>query len=270
MSIRLIMDSVDGHVANISIYSGRISRMAIAVQNDLPFSLSDPGALLRILLASGLPAQGDPYPFSGYDQYFLKDYNLRAIDSSHYTVEMVYQYRGLLVIKDSSTLTSVSSQLHPAAFAPLYVKWTNPGDPNAKQIKKVLTLQTTLPLRHLTASQTIDFIASADVLTAFGGVNDDTWKGLPKGYWLFSEVSGETVDNGITYTYSVTLSTKQVEDWSQLGYMQSDTGKPILIPASDVSTLRATPYAYSLDDSVNGLLKVGMHPLVDFSSLFGF
>lgn len=273
--MRLLLDTVQGHEIHTSIGQGRISRMALAIaaKNELPpmlpFGPSN-SQLIKALALSGLPQKGDPYPHPDYAEYYLKDHIARAFNAWHYGIEMIYEYRGLTVYSDTSTLQSVPTQLHPKDFKPLYVKYRADGlGGTSTLIKKPLTFNTTLPLRHYTVSKTVDFEASQAVLDAFGTVNELPWHGHPKGYWLMSSLSGETVDDGITYTYSATWTTKQKEDWSQFGFLEDDRGRPIPLPEADVMNLRKKPYEYSVDDTVNGVLKAGMYALSDFFSIFG-
>ena len=140
-----------------------------------------------------------------------------------------------------------------------------PGQPGLKPV----TMGAVLPIRNYTYTKTVDFVAGTDVLGAFGCVNQNPFLGLPKGYWLMTALSGETVDDSITYTYSATWSTKQKEDWSQFAFLEDDHGHPLPINESDLNTLRVKEYDYSIDDSVMGIIKVGMYPIVDFFPIFG-
>jgi len=270
--MELILDTVKGHGVKMSFGSGRIVRTGIikAEPAELPAgSTPTPAMLLIASKHPQLPNYGDPYPEVGYEGYYLKDIVINAVTARIYTVQLVYEFRGIVTIKDSSTLSMVNSQLHPDGFTPIYVQWINPNDPNAKTIKKVANVRSPLPMRHVTFKATVDFQASNDFLSAFGSVNHDTYRGLPKGYWLYTGIEGESLDDGITYTFTATISTKQREDWSEVNFLVDDRGQPIPLPEADVEALRSKPYEYSIDNSTNGVVKVGMAPLADFTSLFG-
>jgi hypothetical protein len=265
----LHLDQPQGHEIDSSIGAGRISRMGLVIASpiELPSIIPSPNMLVKALKTAGLPQKGDSYPHADYEDYFLKRHIVRAFNAFHYGIEMVYEFRGLMTVQDTSTLSTVTTELHPKSYEPLYVKWKAAGE--LQPVTKVLRLQTMLPMRHLVVSKTVDFEAAPDVLAAFGGVNKLPWMGLPIGYWLFSAIDAQTVDDGITKTYTATFSTKQKEDWSQLGFMTDDAGQALPIPKADVMALRAKPYAYSIDETVNGLLKVGMHDMFDFFQIFG-
>jgi hypothetical protein len=268
--MRLRLDTVTGHEVISSIGNGRISRMALATISpaELPSLTPSPSQLVLALSALGLPQKGDTFPFFGYDKYILKTHIARSFDALNYGIEMIYEYKGLLTVQDTSTLSSVPTQLHPKDFKPLYVKYTPPG-PNGQQIKKLLTLNTMVPMRHVIVSAQVDYQAGGGVLEAFPSVNQIDWMGLPAGYWLYSGIDAYTDDNGLTRTYTATFSTKMTQDWSQLGFIEDDSGQAIAVPEADVAALRAKPYAYGQDDSVNGLLLVGMQRLRNFYDIFG-
>lgn len=265
----LKLDTVSGHEIDQGVYSGRILRTGLVIGLPLGFgSFSNQNVLIQALSVLGMPQIGDPWNASDplYKDYFVKRINLRAISATQAIATIQYEYLGLLTISDSTTISSVTTQLHPKDFKPLYVRYTPAG---GTVIKKLVSLQSALPLRHLTFNQTIDHMASTDVINAFGTVNDQPWQGLPIGYWLFSDIDGYTQDNGITYTYTAIFTTKQRENWLQLGYMEDDTGQPIIVPEASVAAIRSQDYFYGQDTSVDGVLVAGLHDLSDFFAIFG-
>lgn len=269
--MRLILDTVQGSEANVAVYEGRLIRTAIVKDPPLGVgAISNPAAVIAALSAFGMPQRGDPFPDAAFQDYFLKRHVVRALTATTLAVQLIYEWHGLLTIVDTSTLTNVQTQLHPNGFVPIYVSWQNPNDVAGGTVKRVATFNTTLPLRHVIASQTVDHPASSGVLNSFASVNKYPWNGLPAGFWLFSGLEGESDDNGITYRYTCTLTTKQREDWSQIEYLKDERGVAVIVKSTDVTALRVKPYAFSIDTSVNGVTKVGLYPLVDFSTLFGF
>lgn len=265
MALTLTLDRVQDAEVDSSIFVGRIIRTAYYSGLPLPSGTPDTSALLQVLIAAGMPTKGSLFP--GTTKYFLKRHIIRPTSNSTGIVIMVYEFYGLTTFTDSSTLSGVPTQLFPGDFTPLYVFGDIGSD--GKKFSKLLTLQTQLPMRHYVASTTVTFEAGAGVRTGFKKVNNQTWYGRPKGYWLCSALEGATQDDGITYTYTVVFSTKDSEDWSQLGFMTDDTGQAVYVKPSDVATLRAKPYSYSQDTSVKYLNKVGMFALADFNAIFG-
>lgn len=265
--MRLRMDLVEGSEVESAIYTGRIIRMAMVSDVPLPLQTPDPTAMIRALGAMGMPQKGDKYPAAGFDQYYCKRHIVRAVPGPIFLISIIYEFLGILTIRDSSSLSNVPSQLGAQDYEPFYVSWTPPG--GAKPILKILTLNTVLPMRHLTISQTVPYRMGSALLDAYGSVNDAAWQGLPVGYWLFSDLDGGSNDDGITYTYSVTLSTKQWEDWSQMGFLEDDNGQAVPVDKDQVSALRKQAYQFGMDQTVNGVTKVGNFPTADFGSLFG-
>lgn len=269
--MKLRLDTVHGHEIITHVSQGRISRMALATAavGELPSLVPSSSQLINALSVLGLPQKGAEYPHPDYEDYYLKTHIARAFDALNYGIEMIYEWKGLRTITDTSTLSTVPTQIHPKDNKPLYIRWLPPGvtDP-LKAVTKLLTLNDHIPMRHLIISATLDYMASPDVINAFPSVNQFDWMGLPKGYWMYSGIDGFTDDN-ITYTYTATFSTKQIEDWSQYGFMYDDTGQPIAVPEADVVALRTAAYSYGRDTSKNGILKVGMKREKDFFNIFG-
>lgn len=268
MAMRLILDTVSGAELDSGIGAGRILRTGLIIGIPLPMYPPDPTILVQALEASGMPQKGDPHPAPGYEKWFCKRHIIRPVNAGQATVVIVYEYLGILSIIDSSTLSGAPTQLWPQDFTPLYVHWRPASDPT-KDLPKLLTLNAMLPLRHITISQTIDHEASPDVLAAFKTVNNQPWMGLPKGYWLFSGIEGSSQDQGITYTYTAVLSTKQTEDWSQMGFYVDEAGHNVYVDPGLVSALRSEEYTYAIHDTVNGVTKVGMFDLSDFQAILG-
>lgn len=281
--MQLILDMVEGSKADIGIYQGRISRMGMLIGVPLGFVISNPSAIVAGLAASGMPQKGDKFPDPDYPDYYCKYHSFRGLGAKGVVgVEIVYEYLGLLTIKDTTTLSSDMRQIHPNGQA-MYVTWKDPSDAS-NVITKVATMPCLLPMRHITISQTVAYVASDDVVNALPAVNSDNFMGYGPGYWLYSGLEAETVDAGITRTYTVTLSTKVFEDWSTYAWLQNDNGQNIYVDPTNVSLMRNEPYIYGVNDGAGsvtnpatgwgilqniGLIKVGFYPMVDFSSLFG-
>lgn len=271
----LILDTAAGAEIEQGIQTGKIVRTGLII--GLPLGVFGPNQFaVQAALdgVAGMPALKSVWDSSDpiYSQYFLKRRIARAINANHAVVMLIYEYYGLLTVSDTSSIQSVTTQLHPKDFTPLYVYYTpiaGLGDPAPQKITKLVNLQSALPLRHLTVSQTIPHMASSDIIDAFKTVNSSTWQGLPAGYWLFSAIDGYTQDDGLTYTYSATFTTKETENWLQLGFMEDDTGQPVFVPPATVAGVRALPYFYGKNNTVDGILVAGMYDLADFFSIFG-
>lgn len=266
--MRLRLDVVQGTVLDTMVKVGRYTRMGIVSSIPVNFSTPSNDVLIRALAVSGLPQKGDRLTsYAPYDKYFLKRHIVRPFDATTCLIEMWYDYNGVLRVRDSSQLSSVPSQINPQTKNALYVTYQPPG--GGKPIKKLATLVSPLPMRQLVFSQTVDFMASPAVLECLGGVNHQAWQGLPKGYWLCSGLDASTDDEGITYDYTATFTTKQVEDWSQYAFMTDDTGQAVEIPQANITTMRNAEYSAGETSDPKGILKVGMFSERDFLTTFG-
>lgn len=273
------MDKVQGGAeANIAVYEGRIIRAGTIYDPPLGLVIGNPSALVDQFniapFGDLMPALGDRFPDPNFQDYFLKRYIVRPQTAKILTMLFVYEWHGLLTVMDTSTLSNTDTQLLQDG-TPLYVQWKNPLDTNGKTIKRVATYNTTIPLRHVIARQTIDHAASESVLQAFGTVNKYPWYGLPIGYWLFSGIEGISDDNGITYTYTATFTTKQIEDWKQIQYLKDDHGVAVIADPLQTAYAKTHDYQYGIINYVagspfNGISVVGLKKMTDFSSVFAF
>lgn len=268
--MRLILDTVSGHELVSGAEDGQCIRMGMIIADklELPKFVSDATILRRALSLPNIPNIGDPLDAGDYKHFVVRRYILRAVTALHYSIAIVYKWLGPLRIRDSASLSSVQTSLFPNGFIPIYVIWKDPN--NAKNIiKKIANFNSVLPVRHLVFSQTVNYEANVNVIDAFGGVNDQVWQGKPKGYWMYTGIDGETLDNGKTYTYTATFTTKQREDWSQMDYMTDERGQPVFINPDKLSKLRKKEYFYGIENDFSGIVKVGLYQPYDFKSIFG-
>lgn len=264
----LKLDTVSQTSLDSSTFDGRMVRTGLieAVLGELPMFIPDPTMLVKALATSGLPQKGDQFPFAGYEDWIVRRHRINAINAFQYSVLIIYEWLGALRVRDTSTLESIPIQTHPGTNKPFEVTYLGP------QSRKQLTFNQLLPLRHLVVFKTVQYEARANVLAAFGSVNDDVWQGLPKGFWMVSALDGDTYDNGQTYTYTVTFSTRQTRDWSDFGGITDDYGHAIHVAnaASIVFDLKAQPYKYDIIGVTDqGFLRTGNFPLASFATVFG-
>lgn len=271
------LDKVTGHELEYGVWTGQIVRCALVMfeQSDVTAGSvpdADNATAVLALVGSSLPARGSSYPVTGYDAWRLKRFRVSALNSIHFIVQMFYVWDGTRVVRDSSTLQMVNSQIHPKDHKPINVTWTSPAtayNPHPVTTTKLGSVKVPLPLRNLTIQETVDYQYSNSYPETLGSVNDATWYNYPIGYWMVTYIDGVTSDDGLTYTYTATLTTKMFEDWSEVVFIADDRGRAINIPEDSVKALRDKPYEYGRDTSVNGLTKVGMFPTTNFTSLFG-
>lgn len=259
------LDLVDGAAVTRAINRGSYTRMALVRNNGLPLAVPTPYELIKLLDDGALPWFGDALDGAEFKEWFLKGFDIKPQTAVLYSVTLTYLYRRDFSVRDTSSVQMVKSQLMPTTFEPFYIQNPGTGGPT----KRVVNVSIPLPVRHLIVKGTLPYEAAPDVAAGLGGVNDDVWQGYPKGYWLVTDVDGYTDDNGITFTYQVTFTTKQTENWAVLEFFRNDHGVAYAIAPTNVATLRGTLYANSINSSVNGLLLIGAYKLVNFPSVYG-
>jgi hypothetical protein len=304
MAFQLKLDTVQATEFSQTAVDGRYLRtgLLIAGPSDIPLAIPAPDPVIKSMNALGMPQLGDPLPLAGYEDWIVRGHIIRPQTYKNYVLIITYQWLGALQIRDTSTLSSVPSELNPTNFFPFVVKFTRPGTTQASW--KSLRLPAFEPLRHLTYTKTVQFEARETVIQAFGGVNDALWNGLPSGYWLLSGLEGQTIDNGRTYTYSATFSTRQKRDWSEYSLIKDDQGHSTAHTKAQIAQIQAvmgrtyraiwdddehytvsndasTPpgapvapplagyHAYSMDNSVNGFIRAANLACYDFTTIFG-
>lgn len=273
----LKLDTVQGHEVLDGFRRGQIVRKGkvLFTPGELnPFSTTEgsPTVLTRAINIGGMPFKGDPYPDPRYSSYFLKTFRANAVSATIVEIDLIYEYQGQIIIRDTSSLTGVEVQLHPSDGSPMYVKWRSNTAVPATEKVNLASFKSTQPIRYFSFQQTVAFVASPAILSAFGTVNSITWHGLPKGYWLLSGLDAYSDDNGLTWTYQATWSTRCTRDWSEYSPMMNERGLPVL--GSDATTVAAVKALYATDydygfTMINGITKAGLYPLSDFLALFG-
>jgi hypothetical protein len=128
----------------------------------------------------------------------------------------------------------------------------------------------------------------AAIKNSLGYVNDATWQGLDKGYWLMMDYQTDVAKFAGYYTYSASAITKIREDWGEPSMLRDHlAGKLVQIDpdakraAQLAEDFMKQPYEYGMKqltttDSVSGttlmkgLGKIGDYETTSFSAIFGF
>lgn len=252
---------------------------------DLPAfkSMADATVMFRGLSLPGLPQEGDKLTTALHD-WICMDRSIRPFNAIQWQVFCIFRWTGALQIKDHTSLQESTSVLNPKTMKPVYNKWTDPnpatGSP-PRTIIKLCHFRDFLPLRNLTYTKTVPFEASADVGSSRACLNDQFWQGYDIGFWMVSDVYGESLDNGITYTYSVTFTTNELYPWSSLQELEDDTGQPVYVDPVKYKALLAKPYVYGYQDpddtGINGpttatcpgLTRCDRFFTINYPSVFG-
>jgi hypothetical protein len=270
--MRVKLDAVSQHELQQGALAGSIIRTAIININigELPVAIPDPTMLIKALARPEIPSIGSSYPAPGYDDWVVRRYVLRPVNAITYICLIFYEWLGAIRIRDVSTLSVEYSQIDRATNTPYKLSYLGLRD--FQPITKTPRIPIQTPLRHLIFSKTIKTEASVDVLNAYPSVNSKPWQGYPTGFWLFSGIEGESLDNGLTYTYTAIFSSRITRDWSEFDTITNNRGETITFSPAEVEAIRnviVKTYIYGQNSSADGFLRVGPYPMNDFQALFG-
>jgi hypothetical protein len=267
------MDTVSGAELNKSTMSGYYVRTGLIklTSADLPV-VADTSIIWNPFALSGCPQEGQPIN-SSYPDWICLSRSVKPVNTLTWRLFTVYRWMGAIGIRDHTTLQQIDSFLNPSTMQPVYNIWKNPNaaEGTPPTIPKLCHFRDFLPVRSLTFTRTVNFEASAAVESAIRSVNQVNWQGLPPGYWLVTDIDGQSQDNGITNTYNVTFSTQTIYDWSSFDYMEDFRGEAVYIDPVKFNTLITNAYTYGTPDTTtcSGVVRLGRFPMVDFYSVFG-
>lgn len=274
MAVSIHLAKVDG--ARLSAESLRRELVVPGWADDVDVTgTSDSEVLLNLLDAGGFPAFGSG--LVGHPGYFLARVNMQASSSKFRRVyfDLVFSTDAggdvnAYIIRDRTGLAQIQTQKIGGKW--LRMDYLKDG---VALPKDNLTIIVQRPMRSFQVTRIIAGEPSDTIRNAVGKANNATWKGLPVGYWLLTEVSTDLARYGGYYQLTISASTKVSEDWSTFGVMQNkNDGKFITATNAQLAALIATGYSYDItyaDGSIlSGVAKVGPYDLVDFSTVFGF
>lgn len=181
---------------------------------------------------------------------------------------------GASIIRDRSQVVQVTTDRVGDHWIVLQYKkpFDEPVKPDT-QLVEVL-----VPARTLEVTRVVAGKPEESSRNNIGMVNNATWCGLPKGYWMVNSVGSDLVRYQGYYTYTLSAASKVHEDWSQvLKLWNKENGKYVDVSDEVLAALMAVDYAYGLtypatDDAtdVAGAARLGYYKLADFTTLFGF
>jgi hypothetical protein len=275
----LVLDSVED--AQIDRDHGRYKVVRGGWVYGLDTTLPQPEILASALSATGMPADGSAFPATALARAILVRIVVSAIRGRKTKARVLLFYEqptfntvtegaSVFILERNRSSVWVEAQLHPKDKKPMRFKWANPRDANDKRPEANATIRHLKPILTLTASGYIIGSPPTAYESAYKKVNNATWNGYPKAYWLYMGAFDRTDDNGTSYSIRLEFLNNVDEDWSQYEvYRDPNTG--LLLPVADahVAELKALPYAYGFDTR-NGIIKTGMYDLANFTTAFGF
>jgi hypothetical protein len=272
------MDTVDGAQVRKSTTSGYFVLTGnLYVQNgDLQaFKVNaDSRVMLQGFNLSNVPKEGDKLDNVNYKNWICVDRQIVPRSALVYQIICIFRWLGSLQIRDHTTLEQITTVLNAGTKKPIYNTWTDPNPApgtTARTIKKLCHFPRYRGLRNITYTKTVNFTARDAVLQAKNTCNDSPWFGLDAGYWLVSDILGDTFDAGITYTYSVTFTTRDEISWSEYNILEDDRGQQIYVDPAKFNTLVNKTYTAFLEDNTTcpGVVRHDPYGTTNYPLVFG-
>jgi len=274
------MDTVEGTDLYASTTSGYFIRTGLLHIQSTDLPALKVNADSRILFNAldtttipNMPAWGDILS-STWHEWVCVARQIKPRSALLADIFVTYRWLGALQIRDHLSLEPITTVINPGTRKPIYGKWLDPNPApgiTARLLPKLVHLPMYRVIRNITFTKTMNFTARDAVLQAKKCVNDAPWMGLDAGYWMVTDIDGSTPDGGITYTYSVTFSTRDELSWAEFAIVEDDTGIEVTIDPVKFNALVIKPYAAFSEDSTTctGAVRVDLYNTVNFPTVFG-
>lgn len=265
----------------------RFVRPAIVEGIDLTVVGSDLSEALFIAMTEvSNKAAANPLSGSHADMYLRKIF-LRAISDQTARAELVYETLQIgggppstYVLTDGAFLTTFQTNRMPGTHKPFSTHYEDLDGENRvpEDGSDRVTMSLLRPMRKLNVSALIYGRPQTGGQDAIGSVNDAVWptsgdsSPKPVGYWLLTDYTTAWTRYGGYMQLSATALTKVREDWSETGILLNKlTGKYVDVDDTVIDALLAKPYTNTVDSPFgDGIIRVGIYPLVSFSTIMGF
>lgn len=288
----LTLDIAEGARVETSPTDLRITRVCLA--ENIP--TTNPRALLSTALGmDGLPRYNEIHP--EFPQASVRRFvvtptgepNSAWIDVIYETPGPMSGEYGLWYVRDETTVhqemwgvdwngESIVAEFTPPAAA--VTPGFSPVAGGAKKIPFALEVPRLVPMRTITVAGYLRTPPSGRMLYTLGSVNQKTWFGLPKGFWLCTGLRADAHltskklknDAGIQAKgigISMTFISRVYRDWREYGFYRDFQNKLTEIDRSVVGDLVKIGYR---QDQIRKekVTVVGLYPMADFRDIFGF
>jgi hypothetical protein len=272
----LVLDTV----ARANIQQGqdgtRITRTGFI--RDIDTTVPPEQILAQALSVSGMPAYLEAYPHPSYSSSLCRR---RLIDTipgvnTRVNVTLLYDTGGIavpppstFVLTRSTTLVERETEVHPKDWKPLTIGWTNPNDAADVRKDDTARMRFLSPFQRLIATGYYIGEPPTAMTDDIGKVNSSTWRGQPKGSWLYAGETDKSQDLGLSYNIQLEFWRKPGEDWRSLALFRGEHGEYLKVTPVDAYALKTQTYTYGVT-SKNGIICAGLYDLADFSTTFGF
>lgn len=192
-----------------------------------------------------------------------------------------------VVHEQRTTVTVTRSRLpHVNDGNPLVLGWVDPALASNKVAPQLVQLQVTKPALEVVLAGRfnqrptyLDGTTHKIIGNAQGTVNDDTWMGFARGYWLFAGAESTREPGQPTRTVRFTLMNLLDQDWSDYLNPYHPSGEVVNPAASQFAALDAGDGGYPTEAEkyirpaiaswvTNGIARVGPYPVLEFDKVF--
>jgi hypothetical protein len=281
MAATLLPDIIDGAILDNGTDFVRAVRSFHVKDINVQGVGFDPLVLVKSLQAAGMPQLNDLHPVGNPYLRVVRQI-VRGIANDQCRVEVVYETPqfgggvvtpgGAFILTDSTSLVSEQVQLDGSGKA-LMVK-LGLAEALAFIPGQQLTMSRLSPLRVIALTGTVE--ASTQQMDncrmAIGRVNNQTWAGLDRGYWLCSQFDSETQDLGESYQVRAQFTTHQYRDWKSYGFWKNAVGEleqETTTAQGDTENMMKAGYVFGQTYGSHGFMTVGFYDFADFGAIFG-
>jgi hypothetical protein len=283
MAATLLPDIIDGAILDNGTDFVRAVRSFHVKDINVQGVGFDPLVLVKSLQAAGMPQLNDLHPVGNPYLRVVRQI-VRGIANDQCRVEVVYETPqfgggvvtpgGAFILTDSTSLVSERVQIDGSG-KPLLVKIGGGllGDLTFAPAQQI-TLDKLSPIRVIALTGTVE--ASTQQMDncrfSIGRVNNATWAGLGRGYWLCSQFDSETQDLGASYQVRAQFMTHQHRDWKSYGFWKNAVGEldqQTIDAAFATEAMIAAAYTFQQNYATHGAMTVGLYDFADFGAIFG-
>lgn len=274
----LLPDIIEGSEFINEVGAISCTRVFTVMDIDVQATGFDPNVLVKALAMSGMPQLNDSHPSIGNCP--LRRHIVRG--QSNNQAKILAQYEspqlgislppaGTFLVRDSTILATERVQLGPHA-RPLKVIYG--GLTSSQRIDQLVSMDRLTPMRSLLIAGLIQ--ANPTQMDNFresvGKVNDRTWAGKAKGFWLCSQFESDTFDLGKTYQVNAAFTTRQYRNWMNYGWYFDALGhvpQQSLSGEQEIQNLMAQEYGFEIRQTGIGFMTAGLYEMFNFAAVFG-
>jgi hypothetical protein len=291
MPLVLIPDTIEGSGAEIGSQGSVVARGGYAHYNPVTDQPSDNATVIADVyekIRNSGNAFGSSHP--RFKQLGLTRIPITPLGAGQFRYQLIYELTNpgsfgatsAYITEEGSTIQNYTTTFMPGTREAIRVDYKGltrantgfggtiilPGQPIQEDF---VPMNLVRPVRTIRVTQVKFGRPKGDISSYVGYVNQDQWKGLPRGYWMLMEYTTRANRMEGFYTTSATAYSKNLEDWSETGVLvNSITGKKAKIKDADIETVKKFKYEPQKIVRYDGLVHVMPYPWTSFRALLGF